>query len=369
MRLVLLLLIAATALNSMGASAAPVGQPQAPNGYGELVRAGQALKESRLFLQAQEPEATLNLKRAMLLDRPVIRAQALLKQGLGREIVAAPPAELEQRSAELGAFRNLGRLLQIQQYVYLADGRDMEALQAARTALRLGRVVRTDSLLTGLAGTAISTACLKSLGRYLDRFSAPDCETLFMICREWLAQGDPLPSILEAERKVGLDSVAKMRGQAAAEPGANPEAVNALFAGMEKSLGEFYDQLAVEIRKPSWKRGPLPVPKPAEDDPGAAVVAVLVPALQQALDKHTQEVAMVQLLACHAAVRRYRWEHDKLPPSLTELQLGELILDPFTGMPFKYEPQGIRYRLTSAGPRARAGDPDAVDGRNPVAVD
>ena len=369
MRLVFLLLIAATALVPTAAFAAPPSPQQTPNGYGDLVRAGQALKESRLFFQAQAPDATLNLKRDMLLDRPVVRALALLKQGLGKEAIAAPPAEMEQRMEELNAFRSLGRLLQIQQYVFLADGRDVDALQTARTALRIGRVVRSDSLLTGLAGMAISTGCLKSLGRYLDRFSAPDCETLFLICREWLAQGDPLPPIVEAERKVGLGSLAKLRAQAAAEPGAKPDDVNPLFAKMEKSLGEFYDQLGTEVRKPAWQRGPLPTPKMADDDPGAAIVGLLVPALQQAMDRHTQEVAMVQLLACHAAVRRYRWEHDRLPPSLPELEIGDLILDPFTGTPFKFEPQGTRYRLTSAGPRAKADDPDAVDGRKPVAVD
>jgi type II secretory pathway pseudopilin PulG len=138
---------------------------------------------------------------------------------------------------------------------------------------------------------------------------------------------------------------------------------------MQKSVDEFYNQLAVEVRKPSWQRAPLPAPKTDEQDPSSAIVALLVPALQQALDRHTQELATVQLLACHAAIRRYRWEHERLPASLPELEIGELIQDPFTGAPFKYQPMGTRYRLTSAGPRAKADDPDAVDGRKPVSVD
>ena len=54
---------------------------------------------------------------------------------------------------------------------------------------------------------------------------------------------------------------------------------------------------------------------------------------------------------------------------LTGLDLGDLAVDPFTGQPLKYEVLGAtRYRLSSAGPKALADDPQAVDGRRPVSV-
>jgi hypothetical protein len=90
--------------------------------------------------------------------------------------------------------------------------------------------------------------------------------------------------------------------------------------------------------------------------------------LTQVSQGYTREQAQVRLLACHAAVRRYRWEHDRLPSSLTDLTLGDLAIDPFTGQPLKYMVRGKRYELTSAGPPADADDRQAVDGRKPVSV-
>jgi hypothetical protein len=77
---------------------------------------------------------------------------------------------------------------------------------------------------------------------------------------------------------------------------------------------------------------------------------------------------MIRLLACHCAIRRHKWEHERLPASLAVLNLREMAVDPFTGQPLKYQLQGASYRLTSAGPTAPADDPQAVDGRRPVSI-
>ena len=76
----------------------------------------------------------------------------------------------------------------------------------------------------------------------------------------------------------------------------------------------------------------------------------------------------MRLLACHAAILRYRWEYERVPPNLEALNLGDLALDPFTGQLLSYEPKVRSYRLVSVGPLADADDPDAEDGRRPVSV-
>jgi hypothetical protein len=81
----------------------------------------------------------------------------------------------------------------------------------------------------------------------------------------------------------------------------------------------------------------------------------------------THYTAMAQLLACHAAIRRYRWEHDRLPRDIQTLQLGDTATDPFTGKLLEYEPSGANYRLASAGPAHRAYD-DLPAGRTPVTL-
>jgi hypothetical protein len=83
---------------------------------------------------------------------------------------------------------------------------------------------------------------------------------------------------------------------------------------------------------------------------------------------YAREQARVRLLACHAAVLRYRWEHNQVPRTLAELRLGELATDPFTGQPLEYEGTGRRYRLVSVGPEAPADDPKAIGGRVPVSI-
>ena len=54
-------------------------------------------------------------------------------------------------------------------------------------------------------------------------------------------------------------------------------------------------------------------------------------------------------------MRRYRWERDRLPDSLADLRLGDLLLtDPYTGRPLLYARTGeTTYTLSSAGPPQR----------------
>src|SRR5207244_10830838 len=108
-------------------------------------------------------------------------------------------------------FRALSRLLRLQQYVLLADGRVMEAMANARAGLRLSRVVQADTLLSGLVGVAISASGIRSLGSHLEQLSAGDCELLYQVCLEWLREPSPLPRVLAGERRMVKATLAEMR--------------------------------------------------------------------------------------------------------------------------------------------------------------
>jgi hypothetical protein len=141
--------------------------PTGKNGYEELVMAADALGSSAQYRKAEqlagESDLTLAMKRYVLLDPPVVRALALLKRGLAKPVSAPRPAGAAATvPPELSHFRRLARLLAMQQYVLLADGRVPEAIGNARLGLQLGQAVKTDSLLTGLVGVAISTVCIHS---------------------------------------------------------------------------------------------------------------------------------------------------------------------------------------------------------------
>jgi hypothetical protein len=62
-----------------------------------------------------------------------------------------------------------------------------------------------------------------------------------------------------------------------------------------------------------------------------------------------RRLAVARLLGCHAAIRRFRWENQRLPISLEELELGELALDPFTEQEFAYKVAQNGFTLESAG--------------------
>jgi hypothetical protein len=396
---------------SLAAHAAPPSQPAAKspasifqqvfkgttgqNGYEEIVAAAEALQSSRLWKQAEVGPSTLGFKRRVLLDRPVVRALALLKQGASKPVFS--PRETHSISTalpELAPIRSLGRLLKLQQYVFLADGRTADAIQNARLCLRFGRAVQTDTLISGLVGIAISSVCIKSLGAHLDQFSAKDCELLYAVCMEWLAQPDPQVRLWESERRFGQTALVEVkvgvekRGLSAlreytdlpaeelAEAEAfvkqaqsSPEMLEMIAAEASKRLDELHARWQAELKKPYWERQSTAVAFNLEDGrPSSWLVGLLLPAFNSVADRFAMEQAHVRILACHCSIRRYRWEHERLPESLAVLDLRELALDPFTGQPLRYQAKGTRYSLNSVGPIAAADDENAVDGRRPVFI-
>lgn len=78
----------------------------------------------------------------------------------------------------------------------------------------------------------------------------------------------------------------------------------------------------------------------------------------------------LQLLAVHAAIRRFRWENDRLPKSLDEMKIAlRLATDPFTAKPLLYKPDGvgIQYDLASAGALV-PGEDGKPDTRKPITL-
>jgi hypothetical protein len=364
-----------------------VPQPTGKNGYELLVLAADAFKTSRLYQKAQEPGISLALKREVLADRQVVRALKLMHDGL--ELPIASPRQSISFSTlfpEMAQFRSLARLLALQQYVFLADGRIVDALANARLGLRFSQAVQTDTLISGLVGVAIGTVCIDPLARHLDQLSASDCATLYQICQEWLAQPNPQSRIITTDwgnTRIGVDELKrkiKEEGVAAAtrdlgDPEdlqsaliglpATPEAVDALFIDVGKRMDDHFAQVLKEMEKLPWERKPLSLD---ESDPAGKLAGALTPAYHHVDEAYTRAAARVRLLACHCVIHRYRWEYDRLPPSLVALNLGELALDPFTGQPLQYAVHGTRYSLSSAGAPADPSDPQAVNGRRPVSL-
>jgi hypothetical protein len=191
-----------------------VKQPTGKNGYEELLLAAELLQSSNLWKKAEAGRPTLSEKRLVLSDKPVIRALALIRQGLSKPVLSLrEEITVSQPLPELNRLRSLARLLAMQQYVLLADGRTGEAIEVARVGMRLGQVIQQDSLVSGLVGISIGSACIRSLAAHLDQLSVRDCDLLRDVCLEWLTFPDPLPRVLHAERSAAWRSSASCRGK------------------------------------------------------------------------------------------------------------------------------------------------------------
>lgn len=371
-----------------------IPHPTGQNGYEELVLAGDRLLTSKLYLDAREkwPDLSLEQKRLVLADKPVVDALRLMRQGLAKPVMS-PRTDLsfETMLPELQTFRDLARVLAMQQYLQLADGRTGEAINTARVCLHLGQAVQTDTLISGLVGVAIGTIGIKALGAHLDQLSARDCEQLYRVALEALATPDPQPRLLAIEHAVtrktlqeclakvkttgasGIKTILGLDDASAAAADAYlrtlPDAeLDRLGQEMLTRLDQHEQQLQDELRKPPWQRQRLDGQFASDGGIAAKFVEGFLPPVDRVGERYSQDQAHLRMLACHCAILRYRWEHDRLPASLDELRLGELAQDPFTGQPLEYQAQGRRYTLTSVGPTATSDDPRAVGGRIPASI-
>jgi hypothetical protein len=95
------------------------------------------------------------------------------------------------------------------------------------------------------------------------------------------------------------------------------------------------------------------------------LAGLTLPVLSAATMRFTHIRVQVQLLGVHGAIRRFRWEQDKLPDTLTDLRLPpELAADPYTGTPLVYQKTSeTAYALSSAGPPERDQNGNIVPGK------
>jgi hypothetical protein len=145
---------------------------------------------------------------------------------------------------------------------------------------------------------------------------------------------------------------------------ADPAALERTVSRAEGYLNAYYDAQIAAYRLPPHQRPddiPMPQP-PSQSDPAerlaARLMSVFLPAVSSITAKFTQIRIQVQLLGVHAAIRRFRWEHDRLPDTLADLRLGALGVDPYTGRALVYDRIGgdtaaAVYALSSAGPIKR----------------
>lgn len=324
---------------------------KAGDGYRELEVAAEALRGSELYRQAEQPGATVAAKDTALADPVVRQALGRARRGIERGVVLPANEEPEAAFPRYGTLRSIARLLAMEQDARLRRGDAADAIETARLTMRLGQAALDGPLVSALTGLAIRRLPVTTFGAHLERLDAAEAASLLKACRDWLAEPEPFPKMLAAERAFSR-RMARVQLQETRR--------------LDASLDRLFAQLLAEWKKPAWERGSLTLP--VDESAEGRLVAQMAEVLERTPDPFTRDQAQIRLLAVHAAIRRYQVEEGKLPESLEALKLGDLAVDPFTGKPFEYTLTQGRYRLTSAGPRAPADDERAVKGRRPISV-
>jgi hypothetical protein len=140
------------------------------------------------------------------------------------------------------------------------------------------------------------------------------------------------------------------------------------FLDYEKGL----DDARTWINLPYWQASPalvgiekehrayLGIPGPKQ--PALPIGSLMGPAMTKVLYARTRIERKVAALRCLEALRLYAAAHEgRLPVSLAEVKDVPIPVDPFTGKPFDYEPNGTQ-RATLSGPSI------GFPGRKPIPI-
>ncbi|WP_395088408.1 hypothetical protein [Armatimonas sp.] len=340
------------------------------NGYEDLVRAAELLKTSALWDEAQQ-KSTLTSRRRALGDTPVRQARALIDAAMLKPILS-PVRELTAATTfpEFAGFRDCARLLNAEMHLLFAEGRTAAALVSFSQGLRLGSAPKGEILIGGLVGVAIDAIVLARVMRHLEQCTPRDCDRIQATLREHVErdQGNAekaiasemrfVESILPTLEKSGAEvfselfsdeddpALAHLQRQIAAlqrDSAEKKRVFSAFVRGAQANLDRALTYLSAPNTLP-------PEPKLPEGSLEAALVNALTPTFPTAVEQFVQDRINWQLLYCHAAIRKYKWEWEKLPENLEVLKLGEWALDPYTRQPFRYEMKDKIYELSSAGP-------------------
>ncbi|MEP6755795.1 MAG: hypothetical protein ABJA67_09865 [Chthonomonadales bacterium] len=369
-----------------------VTNPTGKNGYEELVMATDILKTRADLRQAISPEAmdgggalTLSDKRKFLFDPDVQKILGLIARAQSKPI-SNPREKMDDTTLlpEMVEFRNVARILNIKMYVELADGRVNLALDTFASGIKLGYVIQSDVLIGGLIGVAVDTLVIRRIAQHIPQFSVKDCDRMIATAKEWMRLPDPTISIFQSERTLGISVFEKYKNKPDALIDAfnitpkdpnyaisrqfasmGPQALAPIIADASALLNQGYDRVIAELKKPAWQRQDVPDYNNAT--PASTLAGMMMPTMGVAQDRFVQDQAHVQLLGVHAAIRKYRWEHDALPNNLAELKLGDLVIDPFSGQPLVYKKiDDTHYEVSSEGPPDRSAEAKGLGQRKRI---
>jgi hypothetical protein len=321
--------------------------------------------ESRLFRRGGAPVSQAERRYFLQKMQPFLEAY---RRRTEQPCVAVYEYDMNWLFPEMAQFRRLARAESLMIRDALAAGREDEALLRLQALLRFSEQIRTEgTLIHYFVGAFVSELGLEPLREWLPKLQSPKTlEALVALAHDAEKRRTPLRSSFTHEYYLGLafhrdlaqgrlklQDLERDWGFSSLDPPTLDalllrSGVGAPFV-VKPSLREYqhyYDQLFAELEKPPWERKPVPA------NPKRFLNQLLFPVFDGATKREQSSMATLRLLACYAAVKRYRQQRGVYPPSLEALrpELGEMIIDPFTGKPFVYRTDPKRgFQLYSVG--------------------
>jgi hypothetical protein len=312
-------------------------------------------------------------------------------------LVQRPSAVSAERSAEtpfpeLAAMRRIARAEVYLMREELRQKRYRAAIARADRLSRLAEQVRNGGpLIHYLVGVALHSFALQPIREELPRIQdRAALEALLKLARDYEKRRVPLWKCMQEEYYFGLSvhrDIAEGRTDYSevvlndAQRGEKTRKRGLFISRLlvKTALPEYHRlmQRAIEELKLPFGERPNRTEEDIEKEIRHPLNALLVPVFSRAGEKEAGEVATMRLVGCAAAIRLHKMRTGKYPASLEALQLGEMIIDPFSGKPFVYttDPRfGFllysvsQNRVDDGGQSTYSGAPEARGDLSPVDV-
>jgi hypothetical protein len=271
---------------------------------------------------------------------------------------------------ELEMFREIACLETIMIYTAFFEGREQEAVQRIQTLMRFSEQIRTDGTTRHYAlGSYMISIGLTPLRTYLFQVQSPQVlDTITNLARDYEQRRAHLKDAIRNDYYLGL-SFYRDLAAGRITPNDLKDRMSHIPPNSQieqwllylhwgrwlirqralREYQEYHERVFAELEKPSWER------KLRNFRPTQRLNKLLFQhrfGFAHLADAESRVIATVRLLGCYAAVKRYYQQRKAYPPSLEALrsELGEMIIDPFTGKPFVYRVDSKRgFQLYSVG--------------------
>jgi hypothetical protein len=230
---------------------------------------------------------------------------------------------------ELAMFRQIAQIESVLIDDALEAGRKAEAMQRLHDLMRFSEQIRTDgALIHYLVGSSMIEIGLRPIRQRLMQIQSPEAlDTLIGLARRYEQRRALLKNAIQHEYYFGLaihrdialgkikaDDIKAMMFNVTFNSGFERwfyESGFGLRLTWRRSLLElqqYYESVFTELEKPLWERK-IPALNPKQ-----RINQMFLPSLDLAGDKELTELAIVRLLGCYAAVKRYHQQRGGVSP-------------------------------------------------------